>query len=202
MDYSRRRAQRHNVDCVTCDLGEIVDLSRTGMRVHCPRRPPLKLNQTGPMTLSGTDGRLKLQGRVAWIRRRGLRAFAMGIESVNTTRQHEKAIENLATFGFFRAGKGDGQRGGGADPAGAGGAKGGPKLSASVNLPDYYEVLGIEPDAAAADVKRGYHEQAQRWHPDVCRESDAVSRMQLINEAYAVLRNPTLRATYDMRSAG
>ena len=32
---------------------------------------------------------------------------------------------------------------------------------------DYWQVLGLEPGADAARLKRAFREQARRWHPDL-----------------------------------
>ncbi len=63
---------------------------------------------------------------------------------------------------------------------------------------DYYEVLGVNRDASADDVKRAYRMLARQHHPDV--SSDKVSaehRFKDINEAYEVLSDPQKRAQYD-----
>lgn len=38
---------------------------------------------------------------------------------------------------------------------------------------DYYSVLGLQPDASQAEVKRAYRRAALRSHPDVNKAADA-----------------------------
>jgi len=67
------------------------------------------------------------------------------------------------------------------------------------NERDYYEVLGIEPNASAEDIKRAYHRLAFQCHPDRNRKSqEAHKKMEEINEAYAVLSDPIKRREYDL----
>lgn len=42
-----------------------------------------------------------------------------------------------------------------------------------------------------------YRKLAQRFHPDMDQSVEAARKMREINEAYAVLRDPEKRATYD-----
>ena len=68
--------------------------------------------------------------------------------------------------------------------------------------PMYYQVLQILPDAAPAEVEAAYRRLARQYHPDLNKAPDATGRMQALNEAYAVLRDPRKRAAYDrMRAA-
>ena len=63
---------------------------------------------------------------------------------------------------------------------------------------DYYEVLGVNRDASADDVKRAYRTLARKHHPDVAHDKiDAEHRFKDINEAYEVLSDPQKRAQYD-----
>jgi curved DNA-binding protein CbpA len=64
---------------------------------------------------------------------------------------------------------------------------------------DYYEVLGIVPDASAGEIKEAYHRRAFQYHPDRNRKSEeANKKMQEINEAYAILSDPIKRREYDL----
>jgi curved DNA-binding protein CbpA len=67
----------------------------------------------------------------------------------------------------------------------------------------YYEILGIDPDAAPLTVKAAFHAFGLRYHPDRFA-SDPVEVRQAAGEvfkrgveAYRVLRRPPLRARYD-----
>ena len=61
---------------------------------------------------------------------------------------------------------------------------------------DYYEVLGVAPDAKAADIKRAYRQLARRYHPDISG-GDRGQVFREVARAYEVLRNPERRRTYD-----
>lgn len=64
---------------------------------------------------------------------------------------------------------------------------------------DYYEVLGVAPDASAEEIRRSYHRLAFQCHPDRNRSSEeAHEEMEKINEAYAVLSDPISRREYDL----
>ena len=67
---------------------------------------------------------------------------------------------------------------------------------------DYYSVLGLDRGADAEAIKKAYRKLARQHHPDLSRASDASARMQDINEAYDVLRDPERRAAYDRLGQG
>ena len=64
---------------------------------------------------------------------------------------------------------------------------------------DYYRTLGLEKNASHDDVRAAYRRLAFQYHPD-CNKDDptANQKMKEINEAYAVLSDPTKRREYDM----
>lgn len=64
-------------------------------------------------------------------------------------------------------------------------------------FPDYYEVLGVRPEATDAELRAARREEAKRWHPDLNSGMDAERMMRLVNEAWEVLGNPEARAEYD-----
>ncbi|GLT95052.1 hypothetical protein SLE2022_127570 [Rubroshorea leprosula] len=62
---------------------------------------------------------------------------------------------------------------------------------------NHYSVLGIERDAAPADIKRAYRLLARKYHPDVSKDSRASEIFKNIHRAYEVLSNNVTRIQYD-----
>jgi DnaJ-class molecular chaperone len=63
---------------------------------------------------------------------------------------------------------------------------------------DYYQILDLQADASAAQIKEAYRNLAFQYHPDRNDGNpDALEKMKRVNEAYAVLSNPERRREYD-----
>jgi molecular chaperone DnaJ len=63
---------------------------------------------------------------------------------------------------------------------------------------DFYEVLGVSPEASAADIKKAYRKLAQTYHPDANPDDKAAEeKFKEISEAYATLSNAEQRKEYD-----
>ena len=63
---------------------------------------------------------------------------------------------------------------------------------------DYYEVLGAEPSASAAQLRTAFREAVLRHHPDRAPSSEiATRRTSVLNRAWAELRDPVRRLHYD-----
>jgi molecular chaperone DnaJ len=63
---------------------------------------------------------------------------------------------------------------------------------------DYYEVLGVDRNAAREEVKRAYRKLAVKFHPDKNPDDPhAEERFKELGEAYDVLMDPDKRAAYD-----
>lgn len=63
---------------------------------------------------------------------------------------------------------------------------------------DYYDVLGVNKDASAEDIKKAYRKLAMKYHPD--RNPDnpkAEEQFKEAKEAYEVLTDDQKRAAYD-----
>ena len=63
---------------------------------------------------------------------------------------------------------------------------------------DYYEVLGVEKNANADQIKKAYRKAAIKYHPDKNPgNKEAEEKFKEAAEAYDVLSNPDKRARYD-----
>ncbi len=63
---------------------------------------------------------------------------------------------------------------------------------------DYYEVLGVEKNANADEIKKAYRKAAIKYHPDKNPgDKEAEEKFKEAAEAYDVLSNPDKRARYD-----
>ena len=67
-------------------------------------------------------------------------------------------------------------------------------------MKDYYAILGLQRGASTREIKRAYKKLVRKWHPDL-HPDDLTCRtqIQMINEAYEVLRDPKKREAYDHR---
>lgn len=63
---------------------------------------------------------------------------------------------------------------------------------------DYYEVLGVDKNASADEIKKAYRKKAIQYHPDKNPgDKEAEEKFKEAAEAYEVLSNPDKRARYD-----
>ena len=66
---------------------------------------------------------------------------------------------------------------------------------------DYYELLGVPPDASREEIHSAYRRLARRYHPDVNAGGDGRVRFHELSDAYEVLHDPAQRARYDRSMA-
>lgn len=63
---------------------------------------------------------------------------------------------------------------------------------------DYYQVLGVDKNATADQIRKAYRKLARKYHPDLNpNDREAEKKFKEINEANEVLSNPENRAKYD-----
>ena len=64
---------------------------------------------------------------------------------------------------------------------------------------DYYDILGVGPDASPDEIKRSFRKLAFKYHPDRNKMPNAEERFKEASEAYAILSDPEKRREYDTR---
>ena len=63
-------------------------------------------------------------------------------------------------------------------------------------MKNYYDLLGINKNASAAEIKKAFREKAKQFHPDIAGTSNDEAMRRLIG-VYEVLSNPERRFEYD-----
>ncbi|MGI9013366.1 MAG: DnaJ domain-containing protein [Phycisphaerales bacterium] len=191
--HPKHREARHKVDGISCDAGEIVDLSRSGMRLRGKGKPLLRVGQRGRIALTFNGGVLNLVGHIVWQKRKGLRGWELGVTFIQLKPGLKKALEQISQFGFIPEEA--------LENAASNTRRKKKAVRASLNMPDYYSVLGIDCDADDSQIQRAYRNLARKYHPDVAQD-EASSRMFLrVTEAYETLKDAERRALFDLRSA-
>ena len=69
-------------------------------------------------------------------------------------------------------------------------------------MPNHYETLGVEPTANGDEIKKAYRRLSLQYHPDRNSTTDAVGKIQKINDAYEILSDDKSRAEYNMQLKG
>ena len=67
----------------------------------------------------------------------------------------------------------------------------------AMEFKDYYAVLEIGRRSTAEEIRTAYRLLSKKWHPDLNPGKDVKQKMQDINEAYAILKDPEKKARYD-----
>ncbi len=73
---------------------------------------------------------------------------------------------------------------------------------------DYYQMLHLERDATATQVRQAFYTSSRTFHPDANRNlapeafADCSAIAKRITEGYCVLRHPRKRRAYDNKLAG
>lgn len=65
-------------------------------------------------------------------------------------------------------------------------------------MPNYYEILGVGPEATLEDIKKSFRHLALKHHPDKNKNSEeSRQKFMVIVEAYEVLSDEQSRRSYD-----
>lgn len=71
----------------------------------------------------------------------------------------------------------------------------------TLNAPDPYKVLQVDPEAEDEVIAAAYRRLARKYHPDTAAGLEAGGRMEAINAAWEVLGDPKRRAAHDRQRA-
>lgn len=213
------RAERHATQGFSCFLGQIVDMSKSGMKVRCEGKPELTPGRFVEISVSSPFQRITLKTRVVWVRKCA-GDWCMGFQFQDVGPALGEALDSLAKFGFAPLQQPGSRRGRSAEDErdqqekeyaqqqaakhAGGEASGGPvTIEASVTYTDLYAILGVEAEADERAIKTAYRQQALKLHPDINKTPEAAEQFGLVCKAYAILCDKAKRAKYDgLRTQG
>lgn len=87
---------RLRVELLKCKLGDVQDLSGTGMRVRRRGRLMVKKGEIYEVTLASLVGKQTVKARVMWIKRAGFFRHEIGLKFEGLTPEVEKGITAIA----------------------------------------------------------------------------------------------------------
>ena len=92
----RRRHGRLKCDSTDCALGELIDLSASGMRVLRKGRSPYKIGSEFKIDLWMDQTKIPVTVRLVHIEKRGFRKRVLGLEFINQSDEQRRRIVELA----------------------------------------------------------------------------------------------------------
>lgn len=70
-------------------------------------------------------------------------------------------------------------------------------------MKDFYQILGVKPDATEEEIKKAFRSLAKKYHPDMHPDDATMeAKFKEVNDAYAVLSDSKKRTEYDLSRNG
>lgn len=213
--HRMRQAERHDAHGLRSpQLGELVDLSTSGMRCKCEGKPKVVVGQRLPLVIQNEGQSIRVSGIIVWVRRMSLAGstYQMGVRFFDVRPGITKALDQFARFGCINLNGAampfDGDVSGAVEGASAAAAAStNPPASEpqraetaaiTVEVENLYEHLGLDPEADDQQIRKAYHALAMRYHPDHCNDPQSAERFSIVNKSYSVLKDPDRRRKYDL----
>jgi DnaJ-domain-containing protein 1 len=102
--HRMRLAERHEAHGLRCPLGELLDLSVTGLRCKCEQKPQVAKGAVIPLVLQNNSQTIRLMARVVWVRKANLigGTWQVGLHFLDVRPGIRAAIEQFAKYGFIQ----------------------------------------------------------------------------------------------------
>lgn len=110
-DSNNRKAGRVRCQYVTCSLGEVSDLSSTGLRVLCKKNPGIAAGQAVCFRLNTLEGQeLPVTVEVAWVRKAGWFRHELGMRFLDVSPELRMALLQLCRASAYNESMNDPHR--------------------------------------------------------------------------------------------
>lgn len=91
-----RRHGRIRCEILKCGLGEVMDISASGMRVMRYGRRVVKEGKVLCLTLKALERTLPVTVKVVWVKRQGFMRYSFGVEFIDMTPEQAASIASFA----------------------------------------------------------------------------------------------------------
>ncbi|WP_432800032.1 PilZ domain-containing protein [Poriferisphaera sp. WC338] len=91
----RRHHERLKCKKMTCCLGEVVDISQSGMQIMRRGRQLIKIDDVFDAQLHYDTGFVSLRTQVVWVRKLGFRNWAFGIQFIESSTDAQTQLQDL-----------------------------------------------------------------------------------------------------------
>ena len=192
--WRNRKAERYGAATIKCTLGSVLDMSATGIRLNCEKKPPVVVGKVYTTRISFDDGAMPVRVQVRWLKRRGLNRYELGLLFVGVKPGADRVLDAIAKFGMASAAKSSQDSVPTPKKTKQKQSSAGPRVT--TDLPDYFAVMGLARDATPKQIKTSYRRLAVTLHPDRSDAPNAIEQFDRLHEAYEVLSDSKRRATY------
>lgn len=103
----RRDCGRLRIEQLTCELGHVVNLSGSGMRVLAKTSAIDQVGETLDLTLSGIAQSTDVKCKIVWSKRTGFRKHLVGFTFVDLAEDDRRHLTALAQDAVFLPGLGN-----------------------------------------------------------------------------------------------
>ncbi len=196
-----RSASRNLIDGFMTQLGPLIDISATGMRLRLPKDQPLAPQSVLNFQVRNGGSMFSLRGIVVWCRAKRKSEYAeCGVRFIDLSPEHRALVEHVARFGLMP------RRDEKVDSSARGASKqheqheqrnSARPTQVSVEVENLYAILRVPSNATPEQIRTAYRTLARQFHPDRCPTPEATQQFTLVSKAFSVLRDPELRARYD-----
>ncbi len=194
----RRSAPRYRTAGLTCEFGEVLDLSTSGMRLRCDAGRACQTGELVTLTLQPGDGSgtLRITGHAVWVKRSGLRQREIGVSFLNLRPSIAASLKTLAATGsLHNAPQVDDATAQGTDWQ----ADFAPEPTAEE---EHREALGVSAQATLPEIQAAYRQLARRYHPDQSGDAGTQAEFIRITRAYEALKTALDLRASKQRQAG
>lgn len=93
---NNRKMGRLRCELIHCDFGEVLDISKTGMRVRMKSLAAVKKGDTYAVVISGPGTRMEVGVRIIWLKKGGLLSGGeAGIEFIHISDDAQRGFSSL-----------------------------------------------------------------------------------------------------------